>query len=116
MACSPSWPSSPSRCCRSCSSLPLSRSSFSEVVEMSGLRLVHDVLDVQLLDRHEEKIGRVDAVTLELRDGRPPRVAEILTGALAPAGRVRRRVGVRFPPAAALLHIRHPGNDSAFLR
>lgn len=45
-----------------------------------GLDLRHDVLDAQLVDRNEENIGRCDALVLELRDGRPPRVATILIG------------------------------------
>jgi hypothetical protein len=55
---------------------------------MSGLLLVHHVLDAQLLDRHQEKIGRVDEVLLELRDGAPPRVATLLIGGPARAARV----------------------------
>jgi len=47
---------------------------------MSGLLLVHDVQDAQLVDRRDEKIGRVDALVLELEDGLPPRVATILVG------------------------------------
>ncbi len=56
---------------------------------MRGLHLVHDVQDAQLLDRHHDKIGRVDGLLLALEDGRPPRVATILVG-----GRVRdERIG-----------------------
>jgi hypothetical protein len=47
---------------------------------MSGVLLVHDIQDAQLLDRRDEKIGRVDALVLELEDGVPPRVATILVG------------------------------------
>jgi sporulation protein YlmC with PRC-barrel domain len=47
---------------------------------MSGLLLVHDIQDAQLLDGHGEKIGRVDALLLELEDGRPPRIVTILVG------------------------------------
>ena len=53
-----------------------------------GLHLVHDVLDAQLLDRAKEKIGRADAVVLELLDGRPPRVAAILIGGPVRAQRI----------------------------
>jgi hypothetical protein len=79
---------------------------------MSGLRLVHDVLDAQLIDRHEEKIGRVDALTLELRDGRPPRVAEIRSGGPARAERIGRWMVWLSHVARALFHIRRPGVDS----
>jgi len=51
--------------------------------------LVHDILDKQLLDRHREKMGRVDGVVLELRDGEPPRVVAIEVGASILARRLR---------------------------
>jgi hypothetical protein len=57
---------------------------------MSGLRLVHDVLDAQLIDRTCNKVGRADALVLELRDGRPPRVAAILVGGPVRAERIGR--------------------------
>jgi hypothetical protein len=47
---------------------------------MRGLHLVHDVQDAQLMDKHHEKVGRVDGLVLELEDGRPLRVATILVG------------------------------------
>ncbi len=55
-----------------------------------GLDLRHDVQDAQLVDRHCEHIGRCDALLLELRDGRPPRVATILIGGPAFNERVAR--------------------------
>ncbi|HEX8850377.1 MAG TPA: hypothetical protein VF761_12650 [Gemmatimonadaceae bacterium] len=55
---------------------------------MSSLDLVHDVLDMQLVDRAGEKMGRVDGITLELRDGEPPRVAELLVGGTVLADRL----------------------------
>jgi len=45
-----------------------------------GLDLRHDVLDAQLVDRNRESIGRCDTVLVELREGRPPRVATVLIG------------------------------------
>jgi hypothetical protein len=57
---------------------------------MHGLHLTHDVLDAQLLDRHDKRIGRVDALALELRPGRPPRVATILVGGPVRAQRIGR--------------------------
>jgi hypothetical protein len=57
---------------------------------VSVLQLRHDVLDAQLLDRKKEKVGRVDGLELELRDGRPPRVATILVGGSVRAERVGR--------------------------
>lgn len=55
---------------------------------MSSLDLVHDVIDMQLVDRAGEKMGRVDGVTLELRAGEPPRVAELLIGGSVLADRI----------------------------
>ena len=57
---------------------------------MGALHLSHDVIDAQLVDRHQEKIGRVDELLLELEDGKPPRVATIVIGGAARARRVGR--------------------------
>jgi hypothetical protein len=57
---------------------------------MSGLKLVHDVLDAQLVDRRKRKVGRVDSLVLGLAEGRPPRVAAILVGGPVRAERVGR--------------------------
>lgn len=65
-----------------------------------GLELRHDVLDAQLVDRNRENIGRCDTLVLELRDGRPPRVATILIG-----GAVRNeRIGRWMTGLAKLFH------------
>jgi sporulation protein YlmC with PRC-barrel domain len=42
------------------------------------------------VDRHREKIGRVDELLLELEAGKPPRVATIVIGGAARARRVGR--------------------------
>ena len=55
---------------------------------MSGINLVHDLLDSQLVDRRGEKLGRVDGIVLEQRDGEPPRVAQLLVGGVVLAERV----------------------------
>ena len=57
---------------------------------MGAVHLYHDVIDAQLVDRHQEKIGRVDELLLELEDGKPPRVATIVIGGAARARRVGR--------------------------
>ena len=57
---------------------------------MSGLNLVHDVLDAQLVDRRKRKIGRVDSLVLGLAAGQPPRVAAILVGGPVRAERIGR--------------------------
>jgi hypothetical protein len=57
---------------------------------MKGIRLVHDVLDAQLVDRTAEKMGRADGIVIELRDGEPPRVAALLVGGSVLAERTGR--------------------------
>ena len=57
---------------------------------MGAVHLAHDVLDAQLVDRVQEKVGRVDALLLEIEAGRPPRVATIVIGGAARAERVGR--------------------------
>ena len=57
---------------------------------MGAVHLAHDVLDAQLVDRVQEKIGRVDGLLLEIEAGRPPRVATIVIGGAARAERVGR--------------------------
>ena len=68
------------------------------------MNLVNDVLDQQLFDCAGRKCGKVDGVTLEIRDGEPPRVAyiEMSTRALVRriAGRLERfvkRDGFKLP-------------------
>jgi hypothetical protein len=55
------------------------------------MKLVCDVLDRQLVDREQRKIGRVDGIAVELRDDEPPRVIAIETGFAVAAARVSRR-------------------------
>lgn len=55
---------------------------------MGALRLSHDVIDAQVVDRHQKKIGRVDELLLELEEGKPPRVATIVIGGAARARRL----------------------------
>ena len=72
-----------------------------------GIGLRHDVLDAQLMDRNRENIGRCDTLMLELRDGRPPRVAAVLIG-----GQVRdERIGRWMTALSRLVHgrTREPG-------
>jgi sporulation protein YlmC with PRC-barrel domain len=66
------------------------------------LDLVRDLLDTQLMDRTGRRIGRVDGVVLELRDGRPPRVAAMEVGPLAFA----RRIHPRFARLLRLIAVR----------
>jgi sporulation protein YlmC with PRC-barrel domain len=55
------------------------------------MHLVRDLLDKQLVDGGENKIGKVDGLVIEVRDGGPPRIAAIETG----AGVVLERLGWR---------------------
>jgi hypothetical protein len=56
------------------------------------LDLVRDILDARLLDQKGRKIGRVDGIVLELRDGRPPRFAAMEIGMLTLARRLHPRL------------------------
>jgi len=55
--------------------------------------LVRDLLDNQLVDRNQQRIGRIDGIVLELRDGRPPRVLAMEVGFATAARRVHPRFG-----------------------
>jgi sporulation protein YlmC with PRC-barrel domain len=55
--------------------------------------LVRDILDAELLDKKGRHLGRIDGIVLELREGRPPRVAVMETGAATVAARVHPRLG-----------------------
>jgi hypothetical protein len=57
---------------------------------MGAVHLAYEVVDSQLVDRHEQKIGRVDALLLEAEPGKPLRVATIVIGAAARADRIGR--------------------------
>jgi sporulation protein YlmC with PRC-barrel domain len=59
---------------------------------MKRLDLARDVLDKQLVDRDETRIGRVDGLVLELRDGQPPRVDTLDMGFVVLARRIHPRV------------------------
>jgi sporulation protein YlmC with PRC-barrel domain len=55
------------------------------------MKLVHDVLDKQLVDREGRKFGKVDGIVIELREDEAPRVVAIETGFAVAAGRVSHR-------------------------
>ena len=59
---------------------------------MKKLDLARDVLDKQVVDEAETKMGRVDGLVLELRDGEPPRVEAIEMGFVVLARRLHPRV------------------------
>jgi hypothetical protein len=47
-----------------------------------------EVLDQQLLDREERPMGMVDGLVLAVRDRRPPKVTDLLTGGVTLARRL----------------------------
>jgi sporulation protein YlmC with PRC-barrel domain len=55
--------------------------------------LVRDCLDKQLVDRNGHNMGRVDAVILELEEGKQPVVAYIEVGAVSQFERLHRGSG-----------------------
>ncbi|HEX4966286.1 MAG TPA: hypothetical protein VF173_36090 [Thermoanaerobaculia bacterium] len=54
--------------------------------------LCRDVLDKQVVDREETKMGRVDGILLELREDAPPRVAALDMGFVVLARRLHPRL------------------------
>ncbi|BAY24551.1 hypothetical protein NIES2100_43460 [Calothrix sp. NIES-2100] len=54
--------------------------------------IIRDVLDNQLVDRNQRKMGKVDGVVMELREGEPPRVAYIEVGVTTLANRINPRL------------------------
>jgi hypothetical protein len=59
------------------------------------VRLVHDLLDAQVLDREQRPTGKVDGILLELRPGRPPRIDALELGGAVIARRLHPRFGAR---------------------
>ena len=55
--------------------------------------LVRDVLDAQVIDRNGRAMGRVDGISLERREGKPPRVRALLVGPSALGHRLAPRLG-----------------------
>ena len=71
------------------------------------MHLAHDLLDKLLRDRRREPVGRVDGVRLELRDGAPPRVTDVVLGGAVLAARVGGWAG----RLAAAVHRRVRGGE-----
>ena len=55
------------------------------------MRLVAEVLDAQLRDSQGRRSGRVDGIVLELREGKPPRLAYIEVSPITLLSRFSRR-------------------------
>jgi hypothetical protein len=54
--------------------------------------LIRDVLDEQLVDRHQQPMGKVDGIVVEFVEDGPPRVAYIEVGVLTQARRLHPRL------------------------
>ncbi|WP_192243083.1 hypothetical protein [Mesorhizobium silamurunense] len=55
--------------------------------------LLRDLLDKQVVDRKQIKIGKVDGLVAELRPGMPPRITAIELGSITLARRLGTRPG-----------------------
>ncbi|HJQ20572.1 MAG TPA: hypothetical protein VJ867_09510 [Gemmatimonadaceae bacterium] len=56
------------------------------------MHLFRELLDKQIEDRDDERMGRVDAIGVELRPGAPPRVVDIELGGVSIAARLHPRL------------------------
>ncbi|MER9290542.1 hypothetical protein NKI71_09895 [Mesorhizobium sp. M0510] len=52
------------------------------------MKLLRDLLDKQVVDREQIKIGKVDGLVAELRPGKPPRIIAIELGSITLARRL----------------------------
>jgi sporulation protein YlmC with PRC-barrel domain len=57
------------------------------------MELIRDLLDKQVVDRQQTKIGKVDGIVMEIRAGKPPRITSIEIGATTLARRLGPRIG-----------------------
>ena len=55
--------------------------------------LIREVLDNQLVDRNQRRLGKIDGIVAEFREGRPPLLKCIETGWAAKARRIHPRLG-----------------------
>jgi hypothetical protein len=56
------------------------------------MNVIRDVLDHQLVDRNQVKMGRVDGIVIQLCDGQPPKLAYIEVGMPTLARRLHPRL------------------------
>ncbi len=57
------------------------------------MRIVHDCLDAQLIDRNGTKMGRVDSIVAVIDDEGPPCIVAIEIGPVPLAHRLHPRIG-----------------------
>ena len=55
--------------------------------------LFRDVLDNQIVDRHQQKMGKVDGIVVELRNDAPPRLVGLEVGGPTLGRRLHPRLG-----------------------
>ncbi|MER8390175.1 hypothetical protein NKJ46_28985 [Mesorhizobium sp. M0166] len=55
--------------------------------------LLRDILDKQVVDREQVKIGKVDGLVAELRQGKPPKIVAVELGSITLARRLGERPG-----------------------
>ena len=56
------------------------------------MHVIREVLDMQIVDRDEERVGRVDGIVAELREGEPPVIVALELGFVTIARRIHRRL------------------------
>jgi sporulation protein YlmC with PRC-barrel domain len=54
------------------------------------MELIRDLLDKQVVDRRQTKIGKVDGIVMQVRPGRQPRIVFVEIGAICLARRLGR--------------------------
>ena len=57
------------------------------------MKVVRDVLDKLVIDRHEREMGRVDGILLDCRPGQAPRLSALLIGPSALGFRLHPTLG-----------------------
>jgi hypothetical protein len=73
------------------------------------MHVFRDLLDKQIVDREEERVGRVDGIIAEIHEGAPPRVIQVELGFVTIARRIHRR----FEALAEAVHKRWSVRRSA---
>jgi sporulation protein YlmC with PRC-barrel domain len=75
------------------------------------MKLVRDILDKQLVDCNGRNMGKVDGIVVNLREGKPPRIAYLEVGSITLSCRISRKLSgwvqkcYSFCPAAGAFRI-----------
>ncbi|ESW87637.1 MULTISPECIES: hypothetical protein [unclassified Mesorhizobium] len=67
------------------------------------MKLLRDILDKQVVDREQVKIGKVDGLVAELRPGEPPKIVAVELGSITLGRRLGERPGRWMARVAARL-------------